>query len=74
MLASTYLRDAARLVQSPISVRAMPDGSFEITQKVAGLIWECSDATIARGIYKEVRRNYLALFRDWGEHDDGEAA
>lgn len=38
MFASTYLRDAARLVQSPLSVKAMPDGSFEITQKVAGLL------------------------------------
>lgn len=63
MLASTYLRDAARLVQSPLSVKAMPDGSFEITQKAAGLVWKCSDAETVRGIYKEVRRNYLAMFR-----------
>lgn len=63
MLDSAYLRDAARLVQSPISVKAMPDGSFTITQKVAGLIWECSDTDTARAIYTQVRRNYLALFR-----------
>lgn len=63
MLTSTYLRDASRLVQSPLSVKALPDGSFEITQKIAGLRWECSDAETARAIYKEVRRNYLALFR-----------
>lgn len=69
MIASTYLRDAARLVQSPLSVRAMPDGSFEITQKVAELMWECSDAETARAIYKEVRRNYLAMFR----HNTGES-
>jgi len=69
MPASTYIRDAARLVQSPLSVRAMPDGSFEITQKVAGLAWECSDAETARAIYKQVRRNYLAMFRtqDYGD-------
>ncbi len=69
MLTSPYLHDAARLAQSPLVVRAMPDGSFEITQKIAGLIWECSDAETARAIYKEVRRNYLAMFR----HNMGES-
>lgn len=65
MLDSTYLRDAARLVQSPLSVKAMPDGSFEITQKIA---------ETARTIYKQVRRNYLVMFpRDMDEGKVNEA-
>ena len=64
MHASTYLRDAARMVKSPLTVRCSPDGRwFRIMDAPAALVWYRGDAESALATYKELRRNYLALFR-----------
>lgn len=64
MLNRTYLRNSIRAARSPLSMRLMADGSYLIVHTVTGDTWERGDAASTLSTYKELRRNYLAMFRD----------